>query len=81
MRKTARTFLALVVLTAGAGLFGWRLPAGFVPDEDQGYLFVNVQLPDAASMERTDAVCKQVEAVLARTPGVAATSTPSPATA
>ena len=71
VRKTARTFLALAVLTAGAGLFGWRLPAGFVPDEDQGYLFVNVQLPDAASMERTDAVCKQVEAVLARTPGVA----------
>jgi HAE1 family hydrophobic/amphiphilic exporter-1 len=41
-----------------------------VPDEDQGYLFVNVQLPDAASMERTDAVCKQVEAILGETPGV-----------
>jgi len=71
VRKTARTLLALLVLTAGAGLFGWRLPAGFVPDEDQGYLFVNVQLPDAASMERTDAVCKRVEAILADTPGVA----------
>jgi HAE1 family hydrophobic/amphiphilic exporter-1 len=71
VRKTARTLLMLVAFTAGAALFGWRLPAGFVPDEDQGYLFVNVQLPDAASMERTDAVCKEVEAILARTPGVA----------
>jgi HAE1 family hydrophobic/amphiphilic exporter-1 len=70
VRKAGRTLLFLLVLTGGAALFGWRLPAGFVPDEDQGYLFVNVQLPDAASMERTDEVCKQVEAILARTPGV-----------
>jgi HAE1 family hydrophobic/amphiphilic exporter-1 len=70
VRRTGRTLLMLLVLTAGAGLLGWRLPAGFVPDEDQGYLFVNIQLPDAASMERTDEVCKQVEAVLEKTPGV-----------
>lgn len=70
VRKTARTLLMLVAFTAAAALLGWRLPVGFVPDEDQGYLFVNVQLPDAASMERTDAVCKQVEAVLEDTPGV-----------
>jgi HAE1 family hydrophobic/amphiphilic exporter-1 len=70
VRKTVRTLLALLVLTAAAGWMGWRLPTGFVPDEDQGYLFVNVQLPDAASMERTDVVCKQVEAILEATPGV-----------
>jgi HAE1 family hydrophobic/amphiphilic exporter-1 len=70
VRKAARTMLFLVILTAGAGLLGSRLPKGFVPDEDQGYLFVNVQLPDAASMERTDAVCKEVEAILADTEGV-----------
>ena len=71
IRKTARTLIALLAgFTAAAVLLGWRLPTGFVPDEDQGYLFVNVQLPDAASMERTDAVCKQVEAILADTPGV-----------
>jgi HAE1 family hydrophobic/amphiphilic exporter-1 len=46
------------------------LPTGFVPDEDQGYMFVNVQLPDAASMARTDAVCKRVENILAETEGV-----------
>jgi HAE1 family hydrophobic/amphiphilic exporter-1 len=65
-----RTLALLGVLTGGALLLGWRLPTGFVPDEDQGYLFVNVQLPDAASMARTDEVCKQVEAILAATPGV-----------
>ncbi len=70
IRKTARTLLVLVLFTAAAGFFGWRLPTGFVPDEDQGYVFVNVQLPDAASMERTDAVCKRVEEILERTPGV-----------
>ncbi|HXV36472.1 MAG TPA: multidrug efflux RND transporter permease subunit [Myxococcota bacterium] len=70
VRRSAVTVLALVGLTAVAGLLGSALPAGFVPDEDQGYIFVNVQLPDAASMERTDAVCKQVEAILEKTPGV-----------
>jgi HAE1 family hydrophobic/amphiphilic exporter-1 len=70
VRRAARTLLMLIVLTGAAGLLGWRLPTGFVPDEDQGYLFVNVQLPDAASMERTDEVCKQVEAILEKTPGV-----------
>ncbi len=75
VRKAARTLLFLLALTGGAALLGWRLPAGFVPDEDQGYLFVNVQLPDAASMERTDAVCKQVEAILEQTPGVGAYNT------
>ncbi len=75
VRRAGVTLVMLLVLTAGAGLFGWSLPVGFVPDEDQGYLFVNVQLPDAASMERTDAVCKQVEAILAETEGVAAFNT------
>ena len=70
IRKTVRTLAILAAFTAAAALLGGRLPASFVPDEDQGYLFVNVQLPDAASMERTDAVCKQVEAILAETEGV-----------
>jgi hydrophobic/amphiphilic exporter-1 (mainly G- bacteria), HAE1 family len=75
IRKMVHSLVGLVALTAVAGLLGWRLPTGFVPDEDQGYMFVNVQLPDAASMERTDAVCKQVEAILEETPGVGAYNT------
>jgi HAE1 family hydrophobic/amphiphilic exporter-1 len=75
VRKAARTMILLLAFTGAALLLGWTLPSGFVPDEDQGYLFVNVQLPDAASMERTDAVCKQVEAILEATPGIGAYNT------
>jgi HAE1 family hydrophobic/amphiphilic exporter-1 len=52
------------------GLLGSRLPSGFLPEEDQGYLFLAVQLPNAASLQRTDAVCSQIEQILAETPGV-----------
>jgi HAE1 family hydrophobic/amphiphilic exporter-1 len=68
-----KSVLALVALLAfgGAGLFfGSRVPSSFLPDEDQGYLFVNMQLPNAASLERTAAASRQVEAILASTPGV-----------
>jgi HAE1 family hydrophobic/amphiphilic exporter-1 len=57
----------MVVLMGG--LFG-MVPGGFVPEEDQGYFLVNIQLPDAASLERTDAVTKQVEAMLVGAEGV-----------
>src|SRR3989442_3744115 len=68
-----RAALAVVVLLAlsGAGYFLLRtVPKGFAPTEDQGYLLVNVQLPDAASLERTDAVVRQIEKILLETPGV-----------
>ena len=64
----------VLVLLAACGLaglfFGSRLPSSFLPDEDQGYVFVNMQLPNAASLERTDAAAREVEKVLAHTPGV-----------
>src|SRR5260221_9809366 len=50
--------------------FGKKLPSGFLAEEDQGYIFVGVQLPFAASTERTDAVCRQVEEILGKTPGI-----------
>jgi HAE1 family hydrophobic/amphiphilic exporter-1 len=62
--------LSLLVMAAVAGLIGSRLPAGFVPEEDQGYFYMNVQLPAAASLQRTDAVARTIEDILAKTPGV-----------
>jgi len=70
IQKAAFSLVFLVVLAIGAGWFGKKLPGGFLPEEDQGYMFVQVQLPFAASMERTDAVCRQVERILDKTPGV-----------
>src|SRR5246127_1727523 len=65
------TVLILLVACGAAGLFfGSRLPSSFLPDEDQGYLYINMQLPNAASLERTSAAARQVEQILADTPGV-----------
>jgi multidrug efflux pump len=60
---------AFVVAAAGLGL---RLPTSFVPEEDYGYFLLNVQLPPAASLQRTDAVCRKVEAMLDKTEGISA---------
>jgi hydrophobe/amphiphile efflux-1 (HAE1) family protein len=63
--------LVLFVLGLGGTYLVWnRIPSTFLPVEDQGYFFVVVQLPDGASVERTDAVAKQVREVLQATPGV-----------
>jgi multidrug efflux pump len=64
--------MSIIFIAVGAGVyFGLsRLPGGFLPEEDQGYFFVNVQLPDAASINRTEAVVEQVREVLAKTAGV-----------
>ena len=63
---------ALILLVFGVvDLFVVRqLPTSFLPEEDYGYMFVNVQLPPAASLERTNEVCKKVEAILSKTDGV-----------
>ncbi|MBC22722.1 MAG: hydrophobe/amphiphile efflux-1 family RND transporter [Phycisphaerae bacterium] len=60
-------FIGLVVLAVYG--FG-KLPTGFVPQEDEGWCIVNIQLPDAASLERTDAVADRVEKIVMDTPGV-----------
>jgi hydrophobic/amphiphilic exporter-1 (mainly G- bacteria), HAE1 family len=70
IRKTAFSLVFLLLVALAAGLFGRHLPTGFLPEEDQGYVFVNVQLPMAASMERTDEVCKKIEKMVMTTPGV-----------
>jgi HAE1 family hydrophobic/amphiphilic exporter-1 len=70
IRKTFLSFGLLAVLAIGAGLFGARLPSSFLPEEDQGYVFLSLQLPEAASLERTDDACRRIEDFLKKTPGV-----------
>src|SRR5207253_634156 len=61
---------AVFVAAAVSGLIGIRLPGGFVPEEDQGYVFANVQLPLAASLDRTAAVNDKLDAILKTQPGI-----------
>ncbi len=70
IRKTGFSLLFLLIVSLGVAWFGNILPGAFIPEEDQGYMFVNVQLPDAASLQRTDQVCTQIEEILGRTPGI-----------
>jgi hydrophobic/amphiphilic exporter-1 (mainly G- bacteria), HAE1 family len=70
IRKASVVMVLLVVAGVAAWFFSTHLPSSFLPDEDQGYFYVNMQLPNSASMERTSAAAAQVEQVLARTPGV-----------
>jgi HAE1 family hydrophobic/amphiphilic exporter-1 len=74
IRKTAVALIILVVFGAGAAFFSNKVPSSFLPDEDQGYLYVNLQLPSAASLERTDHVVQKIESILAHTPGVQSTT-------
>jgi HAE1 family hydrophobic/amphiphilic exporter-1 len=75
IRNATKGLLILAAFAVGAALLGKFSPGGFLPDEDQGYLFAVIQLPDAASLERTGKVAKDVEAILAKTPGVESYST------
>ncbi len=70
IRKSAVAVVALLLFAAAAVFFGEKLPSGFLPDEDMGYAYVSLQLPVASSLQRTDQAARQVEAVLANTPGV-----------
>jgi hydrophobic/amphiphilic exporter-1 (mainly G- bacteria), HAE1 family len=70
IRKSAFTVILIAALLTVALLLGARLPTAFLPEEDQGYAYVVAQLPFAASLERTDAVCKKIEDILKNTPGV-----------
>ena len=70
MRKSGVALLLLLAVTASAVLLGRKLPTSFLPEEDQGYVYINAQLPLAASLDRTDEFCRKVEAILHDTPGV-----------
>jgi len=70
IRRAGIAMLLLVALTVVAGLMGKSLPKSFIPEEDQGYAFVQLQLPDAASLQRTDAVMRKMDEILAHTHGI-----------
>lgn len=62
--KFKRGIVYVIIAGIAAGIFGSLVPGGFLPEEDQGYFFVNVQLPNAASIQRTDLVTKKIERLL-----------------
>ena len=70
VQKTAVVIALLLVFGVAAGFFAQRVPSSFLPEEDQGYAYVSVQLPNGASLERTRAVVADVEKTIMNTPGV-----------
>src|SRR5881628_519005 len=74
IRKSAVALVVLVAFGAAAAFFANKVPTSFLPDEDQGYLFLHLQLPSAASLQRTDEVARKIERALANTPGVQSTT-------
>jgi len=70
IRKSAIALILLVFFGAAAAFFSAKVPSSFLPDEDQGYLYINLQLPNAASLQRTDEVARKIETALDKTPGV-----------
>jgi len=70
IRRSAWVVVALALIGTLAVVLAKHLPTAFVPEEDQGYAFAMAQLPSAASLDRTDAVARRIEDILAKTPGV-----------
>lgn len=71
IRKSLISLLFLALLAGLAGGLNSIIPAGFLPEEDQGYLFAGIQLPNAASLQRTELAARKVEEILSQTPGIA----------
>jgi len=70
IHKMGFSLIILLGFTVLAGWFGMKLPTSFLPDEDQGYVFVALQLPDASSLQRTSLTAKKVEDILLKTAGI-----------
>ncbi len=70
INKSAVAFLVLLAAGIGAVFLSQRVPSSFLPVEDQGYMFIHLQLPNGASLQRTEAAAQKVEQVLLHTPGV-----------
>ena len=70
MRKLFISLAPILLFGLAGGGIGAKMPSGFIPEEDQGYLFRVVQLPRASSLQQTDAASRQIEDILLKTPGV-----------
>jgi hydrophobic/amphiphilic exporter-1 (mainly G- bacteria), HAE1 family len=70
IRKLAIPLVLLAGITGLSYLVGTKLPSGFLPDEDQGYAVIGVQLPDGASLQRTKAVYEKINAIIEKQPGI-----------
>jgi HAE1 family hydrophobic/amphiphilic exporter-1 len=77
MRRVFLCILFLILVVLAIVWLGGKVPAGFVPLEDQGYLYANLSLPETASLQRTTAACNRVESILRKTPGVEGVTTVS----
>jgi HAE1 family hydrophobic/amphiphilic exporter-1 len=75
IHKLSFAVILLLAFTVLAGVAGSKLPVAFLPDEDQGYVFINQQLPDASSLQRSEAAAEKVEEILLKTPGIAHVTT------
>jgi HAE1 family hydrophobic/amphiphilic exporter-1 len=75
VQKTVVVLVLLAGFCVAAGFFARQIPSSFLPDEDQGYALVNLQLPNGASLERTTAATADVEKIILNTPGVQHVST------
>jgi hydrophobic/amphiphilic exporter-1 (mainly G- bacteria), HAE1 family len=75
IHKGAVALILLVGFAILAGFFGSKLPTSFLPDEDQGYVFVVQQLPDASSLQRSGDAARIVEDIMLKTPGIAHVTT------
>src|ERR1700745_3901410 len=75
IRRSALSLGLLALFFVGAGWFGGKLPRSFLPEEDQGYIYMALQLPDAASLDRTDEAARKIEDVLSKIRGIKYTTT------
>ena len=69
-RKLKRSVVFILIMTIGVGIFGKMVPGGFIPEEDMGYFYVNVQLPNASSLQRTGVISGEIEKILMEYPEV-----------
>ena len=65
-KKSIRIIALLAIVLLAVTLLGKKIPMGFIPEEDQGYVLVNISLPPASSLQRTDEISKQVDQLLSK---------------